>query len=204
MVTSIFSLGERVSLSITIILAMTMFMFIVADKVPPNSDSLPLISIFYFACMMEEALCLIAVCYTLNLYYTDPRWFKMPSWVRWVIADWSSKLLGINLDVRHSLMYSQSLGKEMLETKQVGKHTQVNCCGNELNSGTFVTIPASGYTDGRRKSWSTRELERQGSQADYWRLAAMIADRIMFIVFLITISVTFIILFATVSQKCKN
>lgn len=203
-----FLLGERVSLSITIILAMTVFMFIVADKVPPNSDSLPLIGIFYFACMVEEALCLVAVCYTLSLYYTDPQLFNMPSWVRWVIADWSGKLLGINLDIRqrHSLMHMHNLRKEMLEKRQITKHTQANGCGNEMNSGGIVTMPPSGHIDDRRKSRPSRGewIPAEESEVDYWKLAAMIADRIMFIVFLITISVTFIVLFARVSQECKN
>ena len=42
------------------------------------------------------------------------------------------------------------------------------------------------------------------SSADYWRLAAMIADRIMFVVFLLAVSVTFIVVLATVSQECEN
>lgn len=188
---------------------MTVFMFIVADKVPPNSDSLPLIGIFYFACMIEEALGLVAVCYTLSLYYTDPQLFNMPSWVRWVIADWSGRLLGIDLDVRqrHSLMQMPNLRKEMLQKSQITKHTQVNGCGNEMNSGGIVTMPPSGHTDGRRSSRPSRgecRIPVEESPVDYWKLAAMIADRIMFIVFFITISVTFIVIFATVPRECKN
>lgn len=37
------SLGEKVSIGVTTLLSMTVFLMLVADSMPPNSDSLPLI-----------------------------------------------------------------------------------------------------------------------------------------------------------------
>ena len=188
---------------------MTVFMFIVADNVPPNSDSLPLIGIFYFACMVEETLGLIAVCYTLSLYYTDPQLFKMPSWVRWLIADWSGKLFGIELDERqrHWLTHDHMIREEIFEKNLATKHAQSNPSGNDVSSKKIVNISLSGHADMVRKSGSPRGewmQKKEDCQADYWKLAALIADRVMFIVFLVTIFATFTVIFATVSQECKN
>ena len=36
-------LGEKVSIGVTTLLSMTVFLMLVADSMPPNSDSLPLI-----------------------------------------------------------------------------------------------------------------------------------------------------------------
>lgn len=189
---------------------MTVFMFIVADKVPPNSDSLPLIGIFYFACMVEETLGLMAVCYTLSLYYTDPQWYKMPSWVRWLVVDWSGKLLGIKLDIpqRNTQAYTQSVRQGILEKNLLTKPVHEYSCSNDVSSANLVTMPPNGRTkhrkiSSRRPSRSDWTPDGDECQADYWRLAAMIADRIMFIVFLITITVTFIIMFSTVTHECK-
>ena len=189
------------SLSITIILAMTVFMFIVADKVPPNSDSLPLLGIFYFACMVEETLGLIAVCYTLSLYYTDPQWYKMSPWVRWLVADWAKKLLGIKVDLpRRKSATIQSTHQGVLETVPLAKSAR--------EQGTdVVTIAHQSHMGHKRRSRVSREGpmgQPRDSSADYWRLAGMIADRIMFILFLLAVSVTFIVVLATVSQECKN
>ncbi len=193
--------GERVSLSITIILAMTVFMFIVADKVPPNSDSLPLLGIFYFACMVEETLGLIAVCYTLSLYYTDPHWYKMSPWVRWLIADWAKKLLGIKVDLpRRKSAIIQSTHQGVLEN--------VTSAHDKDHDVNVVTITRPSHPANRRRSRVSRVEGPMGqprdSSADYWRLAAMIADRIMFVVFLLAVSVTSIVVLATVSQECEN
>ena len=181
---------------------MTVFMFIVADKVPPNSDSLPLLGIFYFACMVEETLGLIAVCYTLSLYYTDPRWYKMSPWLRWLIADWAKKLLGIKVDTprRRSAVIQRTHHLGVLE-----KVHHVH--DNDVNTVNAVTVAQSHVGNTRRSRVSRGEGsmgQPRDSSADYWRLAAMIADRIMFIVFLLAVSVTFIVVLASVSQECQN
>ena len=184
---------------------MTVFMFIVADKVPPNSDSLPLLGIFYFACMVEETLGLIAVCYTLSLYYTDPHWYKMSPWVRWLIADWAKKLLGIKVDLpRRKSAIIQSTHQGVLERVPV-----VASAHDKDNGVNVVTIAQQTSMAHRKRSRVSRveppcSGQPRDSSADYWRLAAMIADRIMFVVFLLAVSVTFIVVLATVSQECEN
>ena len=40
-------LGERVSLAITLLLAMTVFMLVVADIIPATSDVVPLVGIYF-------------------------------------------------------------------------------------------------------------------------------------------------------------
>lgn len=180
---------------------MTVFMFIVADKVPPNSDSLPLLGIFYFACMVEETLGLIAVCYTLSLYYTDPHWYKMSPWVRWLVADWAKKLLGIQVDLPRRKSVIQSTHQDILERVPLAKTAHDN---NDVN---VVTIAHQNQRRSRSSRFSRVEGpmgQTRDSSADYWRLAAMIADRIMFVVFLLAVAVTFIVVLATVSQECKN
>jgi hypothetical protein len=181
---------------------MTVFMFIVADKVPPNSDSLPLLGIFYFACMVEETLGLIAVCYTLSLYYTDPHWYKMSPWVRWLIADWAKKLLGIKVDLPRRK-------SAIIQSTHQGVLPAVTSAHDKENGVNMVTIAHQTPMAHRKRSRVSRvdppcTGQARDSSADYWRLAAMIADRIMFVVFLLAVSVTFIVVLATVSQECEN
>lgn len=166
---------------------MTVFMFIVADKVPPNSDSIPLLGIFYFACMIEETLGLIAVCYTLSLYYTDPKWYKMSPWVRWLVTELARKLLGIN-------------------TKAPGHKTDL------IHQEIAEKVPFSKNEQRESRSrigWGKLRGEASFQQTfetttEHWKLAAMIVDRVMFVIFLVAISITFIVVLATVSQECKN
>lgn len=162
-------------------------MFIVADKVPPNSDSIPLLGIFYFACMIEETLGLIAVCYTLSLYYTDPKWYKMSPWVRWLVTELARKLLGIKTKAPGHK--SDLIHQEIAEKVPFSKNEQ-----RESRS---------------RIGWGKLRGEASFQQTfetttEHWKLAAMIVDRVMFVIFLVAISITFIVVLATVSQECKN
>ena len=77
-------------------LAMTVFMLLVAESVPANSDSLPIIAVYYYAAMIEEALALLAICFTLNWYYHNPKLDSMPAWIRKYILGWLASVLRIN------------------------------------------------------------------------------------------------------------
>ncbi|EDO37424.1 predicted protein, partial [Nematostella vectensis] len=61
--------GERISFVITVLLSMTVFMLLVADSIPPTSEAVPLIGIFYSASMIEVFLALIATGISLKINY---------------------------------------------------------------------------------------------------------------------------------------
>ncbi|KAJ7363579.1 hypothetical protein OS493_009739 [Desmophyllum pertusum] len=74
--------GERITLVITNLLAMTVFMLIVAEIMPATSEVIPLISIYYTGIMFEVALSLVATCMVLKCYYSNPSVSEMPTWKR--------------------------------------------------------------------------------------------------------------------------
>lgn len=88
--------GERISLSITILLAMTVFMLVVAETIPPTSDHIPLIAKFYMAGMIEMAVALVWTCYILKYYHSDC--MEMPSWVRKYILGYLGNFFGIRME----------------------------------------------------------------------------------------------------------
>lgn len=89
------SQGERVSLAITLLLAMTVFMLVVADMIPPTSDVIPLVGIFFNAAMSEMVLMIISLCVVLRLYHKQPLDPPMGSWVRKYILEGLSFTLGV-------------------------------------------------------------------------------------------------------------
>eukprot|EP00111_Clytia_hemisphaerica_P016044 TCONS_00047480-protein len=64
--------GERVSFAVTLLLAMTVFMLIVADMVPASSETIPLLGIFFTAVMVEMVLMVFSMCYVLKLHLIQP------------------------------------------------------------------------------------------------------------------------------------
>lgn len=73
--------GERVSLTITILLGMTVFMLIFIDNIPPTSEVVPLIGRYFSCSVIIMGSSLVATCVSLSFYYNKPS-EKIPFWLR--------------------------------------------------------------------------------------------------------------------------
>ncbi|PFX29873.1 neuronal acetylcholine receptor subunit alpha-3-like isoform X1 [Stylophora pistillata] len=87
--------GERVTLVITTLLAMTVFMLMIAENTPTTSDVTPLIGKFFVASMVEIGLALIATCFVLNIYEATGPSSEVPQWVRVLLIDILAPILRV-------------------------------------------------------------------------------------------------------------
>eukprot|EP00794_Sanderia_malayensis_P013706 gene13706-15135_t len=105
--------GERVSLAITLLLAMTVFMLVVADMIPPTSDVIPLVGIFFNTAMVEMVLMIISLCVVIRLYHKQPLDPPMPAWVRKHILD----KLSYTLHVRSRMTNTKNTNQQQQQQK---------------------------------------------------------------------------------------
>ncbi|KAL3311285.1 Neuronal acetylcholine receptor subunit alpha-3 [Cichlidogyrus casuarinus] len=86
--------GEKISLGVTTLLSLTMFLQMVADKLPQTSESIPLIGV-YFSCIM--ILCSLSIVFTvlvLKCHHMSPS-EKPPRWLSVYVNYYIAKLIGI-------------------------------------------------------------------------------------------------------------
>ncbi|XP_046840390.1 neuronal acetylcholine receptor subunit alpha-10-like [Xenia sp. Carnegie-2017] len=81
--------GERIGLSITVLLAMTVFQQLTSEIMP--SYGFPLLGQYYFATILEIGAALLATTIILNFYHRTNR--KMPRWMRVVLLQWMSRVV---------------------------------------------------------------------------------------------------------------
>ena len=62
--------GERISFVITVLLSMTVFLLLVAESIPPTSEAVPVIGMYYTSSIVEVALALVATGISLKIYYS--------------------------------------------------------------------------------------------------------------------------------------
>lgn len=62
--------GERISFVITVLLSMTVFLLLVAESIPPTSEAIPVIGMYYTSSIIEVALALVATGISLKVYYS--------------------------------------------------------------------------------------------------------------------------------------
>lgn len=89
--------GERITLVITNLLALTVFMLIVADILPATSEVVPLISVYFTSILTEVGLSLIATVVVLKCYFTNPSFSEVPFWIRLVVIQGLGQLLKIEV-----------------------------------------------------------------------------------------------------------
>ncbi|XP_031556612.1 neuronal acetylcholine receptor subunit beta-3-like [Actinia tenebrosa] len=80
--------GERIGLSITVLLAMTVFQQLTSELMP--SYGFPLLGQYYFATMIEIGASLTVTTFILNFYHRSTR--RMPAFLRKLILVWMASL----------------------------------------------------------------------------------------------------------------
>ncbi|CAL8243912.1 unnamed protein product [Lota lota] len=85
--------GEKISLGITVLLSLTVFMLLVAEIMPATSDSVPLIAEYFATTMVIVGLSVIATVLVLQYHHHDPDGGKMPKWTRVVLLNWCAWFL---------------------------------------------------------------------------------------------------------------
>uniref|UniRef100_A0AAY4AJS3 Neuronal acetylcholine receptor subunit alpha-7 n=1 Tax=Denticeps clupeoides TaxID=299321 RepID=A0AAY4AJS3_9TELE len=85
--------GEKISLGITVLLSLTVFMLLVAEIMPATSDSVPLIAQYFASTMVIVGLSVVVTVLVLQFHHHDPQGGKIPKWVRVVLLNWCAWFL---------------------------------------------------------------------------------------------------------------
>ncbi|XP_063735071.1 neuronal acetylcholine receptor subunit alpha-7-like isoform X2 [Eleginops maclovinus] len=80
--------GEKISLGITVLLSLTVFMLMVAEIMPATSDSVPLIGQYFASTMVIVGMSVVATVMVLQFHHHNPNDGNMPRWVHLVLLQW--------------------------------------------------------------------------------------------------------------------
>ncbi|VEL35176.1 unnamed protein product [Protopolystoma xenopodis] len=85
--------GEKVTLSISILLALVVFLLLVSKILPANSVTLPLISKFLLFTFSMNFIAIVVTVVIINWNHRSPRTHPMPPWVHFLFIKTFPKLL---------------------------------------------------------------------------------------------------------------
>ncbi|XP_016057850.1 PREDICTED: neuronal acetylcholine receptor subunit alpha-4 isoform X2 [Miniopterus natalensis] len=85
--------GEKVTLCISVLLALTVFLLLITEIVPATSLVIPLIGEYLLFTMTFVTLSIVVTVFALNVHHRSPRTHSMPAWVRRVFLDVAPRLL---------------------------------------------------------------------------------------------------------------
>merc|ERR1712141_892776 len=87
--------GEKVSLSISILLSLTVFFLLLAEIIPPTSIAVPLLGKYLLFTMILVTFSVVVTIGVLNVNFRTPATHKMAPWVRKTFVDFLPKYLFI-------------------------------------------------------------------------------------------------------------
>ena len=66
----------------TLLLAVTFIMLIVADTTPATSEEIPLVSLYFIISMLDMVILMVTVCYVNRLHHKETTDGPMGPWTR--------------------------------------------------------------------------------------------------------------------------
>ena len=85
--------GEKITLSISILLALTVFFLLLSDINPPTSITIPLIGKYLLFTMIVVTLSIFLTVYTLSIHFRSPSTHDMSPWTKSVFTEILPKIL---------------------------------------------------------------------------------------------------------------
>lgn len=82
-------LGEKMTLSISVLLSLTVFLLVIVELIPSTSSAVPLIGKYMLFTMVFVIASIIITVIVINTHHRSPSTHIMPEWVRKVSAETS-------------------------------------------------------------------------------------------------------------------
>ncbi|RNA12245.1 neuronal acetylcholine receptor subunit alpha-10-like, partial [Brachionus plicatilis] len=118
--------GEKVSMGVTTLLSMTVFLMLVAESMPPNSDSVPLIASYYFGSMFIISLATAGTVLSLNIHKKGNEGKPVSRIIQKLFFGVIAKILLINIDLRITKYKSRIVPSRFKQRSSLQEHSAKN------------------------------------------------------------------------------
>ncbi|KAH8857163.1 Acetylcholine receptor subunit alpha-type acr-16 [Schistosoma japonicum] len=142
--------GEKISLGVTILLSLTMFLQLVADKLPQTSEAIPLIGIYFSCTMFMCSLSIVFTVLVLNYHHRSADCNTVPSWIRNIVNTYLAKLLFMEPPKRSQIIEVEDISSSISDhsidhytdtrSSKGEIHLNINEINEQLNNNNKTLI----------------------------------------------------------------
>lgn len=206
--------GEKITLGITVLLAFSVFMLLIAENMPATSEFVPLIGIYLTVTMGMTSLSIILTVFVLQLHHVGPHQRGVPRWLQIFSHDILARVMCLRPKVNPFIYLSDRKG-EMCLSSYIDTLDTNNCNGvnvnrinhapntsemtsevhykfdNTFNNRVSDTLGVPEETQDRITNSLKVLVEKQDLEERYqdivneWRFVALVMDRFLFWLFLL-------------------
>ncbi|XP_004387568.2 neuronal acetylcholine receptor subunit alpha-3 [Trichechus manatus latirostris] len=85
--------GEKVTLCISVLLSLTVFLLVITETIPSTSLVIPLIGEYLLFTMIFVTLSIVITVFVLNVHYRTPTTHTMPAWVKTIFLNFLPRIM---------------------------------------------------------------------------------------------------------------
>uniref|UniRef100_A0A672KUF0 Neuronal acetylcholine receptor subunit beta-2 n=1 Tax=Sinocyclocheilus grahami TaxID=75366 RepID=A0A672KUF0_SINGR len=182
--------GEKMTLCISVLLALTVFLLLISKIVPPTSLDVPLVGKYLMFTMVLVTFSIVTSVCVLNVHHRSPTTHTMPPWVKLVFLNKLPALLFMQQPCNSSERQRLRQRRRANEQQEGGRG---GLFGAELGGGACPGFEEA--VDGVRFIANHMKSEDDDrSVSEDWKYVAMVIDRLFLWIFV------FVCVFGTVGM----
>uniref|UniRef100_A0A3B4Z3N6 Cholinergic receptor nicotinic alpha 3 subunit n=1 Tax=Stegastes partitus TaxID=144197 RepID=A0A3B4Z3N6_9TELE len=191
--------GEKVTLCISVLLSLTVFLLVITETIPSTSLVIPLIGEYLLFTMIFVTLSIVITVFVLNVHYRTPKTHTMPCWVRSVFLGLLPRVMFMTRPERDPETVTVADSVQATHPRPCAIHStgtlqkqhkpQGLCSSSEsLDGGIMSLLPLSPEVREAIESvkYIAENMRLQNeAKEDDWKYVAMVIDRIFLWVFVL-------------------
>ncbi|CAM9190771.1 unnamed protein product, partial [Lampetra planeri] len=169
--------GEKITLCISVLLSLTVFLLLITEIIPSTSLVIPLIGEYLLFTMVFVTLSIIITVFVLNVHHRSPQTHGMPHWVRRVFLDLVPRVLFMKRPPGTAKQHCKKL------IEMMHRPTTISATGN---SQAFWDRTMQRAIEGVQYiADHLRAEDTDFSVKEDWKYVAMVIDRIFLWMFVL-------------------
>uniref|UniRef100_A0A3P9JGB4 Cholinergic receptor nicotinic alpha 1 subunit n=1 Tax=Oryzias latipes TaxID=8090 RepID=A0A3P9JGB4_ORYLA len=175
--------GEKMTLSISVLLSLTVFLLVIVELIPSTSSAVPLIGKYMLFTMVFVIASIIITVIVINTHHRSPSTHTMPDWVRKVF-----------IETIPNLMFFSTMKRPAKEKQNKPVYTAEfdisEISGNQATAVHYQS-PLTKNPDVRSAIEGVKYIaetmksdEESNNAAEEWKFVAMVLDHILLCVFM--------------------
>ncbi|KAI9519636.1 Acetylcholine receptor subunit alpha [Dissostichus eleginoides] len=176
--------GEKMTLSISVLLSLTVFLLVIVELIPSTSSAVPLIGKYMLFTMVFVIASIIITVIVINTHHRSPSTHTMPNWIRKVFIETIPNMMFFSTMKRP--------GQEIRQKRSFPTDMDISdISGNLGPTSVPYQSPITKNPDVRSAIEGVKYIaetmkadEESNNAAEEWKFVAMVLDHILLCVFM--------------------
>ncbi|KAM4026348.1 acetylcholine receptor subunit alpha-1-B [Anomaloglossus baeobatrachus] len=188
--------GEKMTLSISVLLSLTVFLLVIVELIPSTSSAVPLIGKYMLFTMVFVIASIIITVIVINTHHRSPSTHTMPAWVRKIFIETIPNLMFFSTMKRPSQEnQGQKIFAEDIDISEISG--KLGPAAVIYQSSILKNPDVKSAIEGIKYIAETMKSDEESNKAsEEWKFVAMVLDHILLALFMLVCVIGTVAVFA--------